>query len=58
MHAVATATYLVTIVIYNRKMFITLDPVWVDVAKVQLIQLPGTRPSVLTLFVAFKKLTK
>jgi hypothetical protein len=53
MHAVATAAYLVTIVIYNRKMLMTLAPVWVDVSKVQLIQLPGTRPSVLPLFVAF-----
>jgi len=36
-------------------MFITLAKVWVDVTKVQLIQLPGTRPSVLALNVAFFK---
>ncbi len=58
MHSVATVAYLVTIVIYTRKKFITLAPVWVDVTKVQLIQLPGTRPSVLTLNVAFKKIDK
>ncbi len=56
MHSVATVAYLVTIVIYTRKKFLTLAPVWVDVTKVQLIQLPGTIPSVLTLNVAFKKI--